>query len=144
MRRSRVKPASTMQRLPFNAHPLCKLSVSYLKAVYGKHPVVPDPRYHGWITDNDGNIAIKWMQNPPAPDAVLDLLSCKCSRSCKLPSCTCLSNKLACTSMCKFQTCNNQKKQEKEMRVELGDSDSDSSEHGSDEKDLSTKSYPVT
>ncbi|KAG0721366.1 hypothetical protein GWK47_046629 [Chionoecetes opilio] len=35
------------------------------------------------------------------------LLSCKCVRSCELPKCTCLSNGLKCTDMCRLQTCQN-------------------------------------
>ena len=44
----------------------------------------------------------------PAPQAVLNLLSCKCSRACKLPSCTCMVNQLKCTEVCKLRTCDNQ------------------------------------
>lgn len=35
-------------------------------------------------------------------------LRCKCVRSCKIPSCTYLSNGLNCTDMCWLQTCSNQ------------------------------------
>ena len=65
---------------------------------------------------------IEWMRTPPAPDAVLELLSCKCLRSCRLPSCTCLVNGLECTNMCRLQTCSNRKKEE-QFPVELVDSD---------------------
>lgn len=34
------------------------------------------------------------MCSPPAPDVVLELLTCKCVRSCKMPNCTRLSNGL--------------------------------------------------
>ena len=66
------------------------------------------------------------MRSPPAPDAVLKLLACKCVRSCKLPKCTCITYRLACTGMCKLQSCSNQKQKEDEDDiVELGDSDDD-------------------
>ena len=88
-------------------------------------PTVPDPTKCGWI-DDDGKLAIHWMRSPPAPDAVLELLACKCVRSCKLPKCTCIANGLACTNMCKLQSCSNQKQHEDEDdSVELGDSDDD-------------------
>ena len=48
-------------------------------------PSVPDPKESGWTTDDDGKLAIEWMSGSPAPDAVLQLLTCKCTRSCKLP-----------------------------------------------------------
>lgn len=70
-------------------------------------PSVPSPTEHGW-TEDDGNLAILWMRSAPAPEVVLELLACKCSRVCKLPSCTCLGNGLVCTDMCKLQTCTNQ------------------------------------
>ena len=42
------------------------------------HPTVPDPTKCRWI-DDDGKLAIHWMRSLPAPDAVLELLACKCS-----------------------------------------------------------------
>ncbi len=42
------------------------------------------------------------------------LMACKCSRTCKLPDCSCLANKLKCTEMCKLQTCSNQREEEEE------------------------------
>ncbi len=77
------------------------------------YPDIPNPVGFGWTTDVDtGNLIIKWMSSPPAPDTVLELLSCKCQRSCVLPSCPCLNNGLECTNMCKLQTCSNQKKED--------------------------------
>ena len=88
-------------------------------------PTVPDLTKCGWI-DDDGKLAIHWMRSPPAPDAVLELLACKCVRSSKLSTCTCMANGLACTDMCKLHSCSNQKQQEDEVDiVELGDSDND-------------------
>ena len=72
----------------------------------------------------DGKLAIHWMRSPPAPDAVLELLACKYVRSCKLPKCTCMANGLACTDLCKLQSCSNERQQEDDI-VELGDSDDD-------------------
>ena len=68
------------------------------------------------------------MRGSPAPDAVLQLLSCNCSRSCKLPDCSCLSNGLWCTDMCRLQTCDNQAMIE-EQAAELTDSDTDYDEN---------------
>ena len=62
------------------------------------------------------------MRSPPAPDAALELLACKCVLSCKLPKCT--ANGLACTNMCKLQSRSNQK-QHADDSVELCDSDDD-------------------
>lgn len=86
-------------------------------------PTVPDPKEHGWTTDEEGNLTIEWMRGSPAPDAVLQLMSCKCARACKLPDCTCLANKLKCTDMCKLQNCTNQKTDDEEKEVDLDESD---------------------
>ena len=75
---------------------------------------MPSPKRYGWMTDVNGKLAIEWMRGKPAPDAVLQLLSCKCARTCKLPDCTCLANGLKCTDMCKLQTCNNQPTEDNE------------------------------
>lgn len=67
---------------------------------------------------------IDWMQGPPAPKAVLELMACMCARTCKLPDCSCLANKLKCTEMCKLQTCSNQwEDDDEEAVVELDDYD---------------------
>ena len=88
-------------------------------------PAVPDPTKCGLI-DDDGKLAMHWMRSPPAPDAVLELLACKCVRSCKLSTCTCMAHGLACAYMCKLQSCSNQKQQEDEDDiVELGGTDDD-------------------
>ena len=81
-------------------HVLCaNYQASIWRRSLQTHPDVPNPVVFGWTTDvDDGNLVIKWMSTPPAPDAVLELLSCKCSRSCVLPSCSCLTNGLSCTS----------------------------------------------
>ena len=59
-------------------------------------PFVPSPKRYGWTTDDNGKLG---MRGKPASDAVLQLLSCKCVRTCKLPDCTCLANGLKCTDI---------------------------------------------
>ena len=57
---------------------------------------------------NHDELCIDWSDGLPAPQAVLDLLSCNCSKNCKLPKCVCMLNKLKCTDMCKLPNCSNQ------------------------------------
>ena len=70
--------------------PLCKDSLylhiewaNYQAAVWRgclqTSPMVPSPTQHGWMA-NDGKLAIHWMRSPPAPEVVLEMLSCKCVR----------------------------------------------------------------
>ena len=106
---------------------------NYQSAIWKKSliskPDIPDPVGHGWkMSKVNGTdmLVIDWMDGSPAPEAVLALLSCKCSRSCKLPSCTCLANGLKCSVMCKFRFCENQPQDDS--------SDELSSEHGTDDE----------
>ncbi|KAG0722039.1 hypothetical protein GWK47_045206 [Chionoecetes opilio] len=85
---------------------------------------VPSPSEHGW-TEEDGKLNILWMRSAPAPEVVLELLACKCSRVCKLPDCACLVNGLTCTDMCKLQTCTNQAVQQQEPDLEPDSEDSE-------------------
>ena len=53
-------------------------------------------------------VVVHWMDGEPAPQAILDLLACNCTRTCQLPSCECMANGLKCTDMCKLPNCGNQ------------------------------------
>ena len=66
-----------------------------------RYPILPNPTESGWEID-DGTLAIKWIQGPHAPEAVLQLVACKCVHSCKSSDCPCPSNGLKCTDMSKF------------------------------------------
>eukprot|EP00745_Piridium_sociabile_P027749 TRINITY_DN44663_c0_g1_i3.p1 TRINITY_DN44663_c0_g1~~TRINITY_DN44663_c0_g1_i3.p1 ORF type:complete len:1606 (-),score=395.32 TRINITY_DN44663_c0_g1_i3:590-5317(-) len=112
------------------------LRANYQAAIWScslqSQPAVPDPTESGWINDGGGQLAIHWMRTLPAPEVVLELLACKCTRSCVLPNCSCLANGLHCTDLCKLQTCSNQK-QDDDPQFRLADSDSDSDEMSDDE-----------
>jgi len=96
------------------------------RASLQQHPQVPSPVEHGWARNDGGQLTVEWMQGSPAPEAVLQLLSCNCSRRCKLPECQCMSNGLKCTNLCKLQTCDNQPEEEDlTMEAELTDSETE-------------------
>jgi hypothetical protein len=65
----------------------------------------------------------------PAPDSILEFLSCGCVKSCDSNRCTCRSNGLKCTDMCKLKDCSNAASNDLE---EYGDSSSESDDSGSD------------
>jgi len=73
-------------------------------------PVVPSAVGHGWVQE-DG-LKIKWMNGDPASVTVLEFLACSCSRICKLPNCSCISNGLQCTEMCRLKECTNRREDE--------------------------------
>ena len=75
------------------------------------NPEIPHPSAHGWKIEYIGGceeLIIDWIDGATAPYSVLSLLSCKCSRKCILPHCTCLFNGLKCSEMCKKKNCDNQ------------------------------------
>ena len=54
-------------------------------------PVIPSPGGHGWEVDNISNVAkFVWLGSKPAPEEVLELLSCSCKRACTVDNCCCL------------------------------------------------------
>jgi len=68
------------------------------------------PHGHGWeVKDND--ISIVWMHQPPAPDAILALISCGCKSGCSTNKrlCSCVKQGLPCTDACKCTDCMNKK-----------------------------------
>ena len=52
-------------------------------------------------------LTINWMTISPAPDIILEFLSCSCSKSCDNDRCTSRANNLKCTEMCKLKQCSN-------------------------------------
>ena len=75
-----------------------------------------------------------WMDEKPAPGAVLELLACGCTRSWKLSSCVCLANGLKCTDICTLKECENQVKNDEEIDLYCSDDGTDDS-HDTDDED---------
>lgn len=44
-----------------------------------------------------------WLGSKPAPEEVLELMSCTCKRVCSVETCSCLRAGLKCTDMCTLQ-----------------------------------------
>ena len=87
-------------------------------------PVIPSPIGHGWKHEGENDAyGIDWMSVNPAPTAILEFLSCNCSRSCESNRCNCVANGLRCTDMCSLQDCSNQETIEEEDEVLAGSDD---------------------
>jgi hypothetical protein len=85
---------------------------------------VPSPDGYGWKV-SDGNISVTWMLKKPAPDEILNLISCSCKKSkCKTKVCICLQHRVDCTDLCDCLKCENS-------------SSNSSSEYDSDDDSLS-------
>ena len=55
--------------------------------------------------DDNEQLVIGWSDVATAPDAIVQFLASKCSRSCNEQTCPCIPNGLCCTELCKLQTC---------------------------------------
>ena len=91
---------------------------------------IPSPVGHGWFIDGS-DIMIDWMDALPAPLAVLELLSCRCTTKCSNNRCACFQNKLQCTDACGCDknTCENQI-----IQSETDDENDTDNESASDEE----------
>ncbi len=92
-------------------------------------PKVPNPEKYGWV-QNDGSLEIHWMTGSPAPSAVLELMSCSCTRSCHENICPCMVHGLKCTQMCKAKNCGNQSVEDENVHAEFETEDDDDDEGG--------------
>ena len=85
---------------------------SYQSAIWHRsleeYPQTPTPlNCNGWILDDQQRLQINWMTGLPAPDAILQFMSCNCLCKSQLPDCQCMLNGLKCTDTCKLQSCDN-------------------------------------
>ena len=84
---------------------------------------IPSPIEKWWCQDKGDAtaLAIDWMEGLPAPDAILELMSCSCTCVCKAPQCKCIANGLHCTEMCRLTSCSNMQPDEEPEAVDNGD-----------------------
>ena len=75
----------------------------------------------GSSAEDQSSLPIDWMDGKPAPEAVLELLACRCPRSCRLLDCVCMANVLTCTQTC--VDCRTQAAQEDVEVIVDGDSE---------------------
>ncbi|KAG1714540.1 hypothetical protein GQR58_001134 [Nymphon striatum] len=74
-------------------------------------PEIPSPTNgHGWNVV-EGKLGICWLTGAPAPDVVLELMSCKCPRRCN-ENCPCVVNGFSCTPACKLLDCHNMQEED--------------------------------
>ena len=97
------------------------------------HPDIPSPVGHGWEVDDNGDYAITWNSVNPAPDEVLSLLFCTCSRQCVEGSCQCIDNSLYCTDACIKQNCDNMFSEQDEEDFCCDDDEDDEDDYDYDD-----------
>ena len=82
-----------------------------METVSTARPTGAESCWTGWKTEHEDGVAklvVDWMDLKPAPEAILELLACNCTRKCVSPNCVCITNGLRCTDMCRLTECDNQ------------------------------------
>ncbi len=86
-----------------------------------------NPEGHGWRVQSS-ECTIVWSSQLPAPNALMELTQCGCTKGCRTFRCTCMRNGLLCSAACKCKECLNIGKEDANDRDEFeGDA------HGSDD-----------
>ena len=82
-------------------------------------PAIPSPNMHGWILKH-GQLCIDWMSQQPAPQELVEIISCGCKSadSCTTARCSCFKNSLPCTDCCGCLECGNSRSSSTTDRVE--------------------------
>ena len=85
---------------------------AHLIAMIGKGYKIPKPiisplEDNGWEKSEDGIILPVRSLQLPAPQAIVELVKCGCRGQCSINRCSCIKNKLSCTSLCKCNDCSN-------------------------------------
>lgn len=87
----------------------CKRA-AYQAAVHRRSLMVrisaPSPEGHGWYKDGN-ELFVQWMDQEPMPGFLKNIVHCSCKLHCNSNRCSCKSNNVPCTDMCKCSECNN-------------------------------------
>lgn len=59
-----------------------------------------DPLQNGYTENENGGIQSLTTKVPPAPDAIIELVRCRCKTKCISQLCSCRKHKLPCTELC--------------------------------------------
>jgi hypothetical protein len=91
------------------------------------------PDGHDWYIEN-GQLCIKWMTLPVAPDSVLEIVNCSCKTGCKSNRCSCKKANLNCTDLCKCSdSCKNKDRSERDdFFIDFDDEDAYENDEGLD------------
>ncbi|MEW8548339.1 MAG: hypothetical protein AB2693_32955 [Candidatus Thiodiazotropha sp.] len=66
------------------------------------NPIIPPPENYGWRKDSGTYVPVS-SELPAAPDAVVQLVRCSCSKTKCSSSCSCRKNNMNCTEMCECE-----------------------------------------
>ena len=100
---------------------------NYLAAIWRRAteacPDIPSSHGHGWNVSSS-TVEFIWLGSKPAPEEVLELLSCTCKCRCAEDTCCCLKAGLKCTDMCTLK-CKNMTSEDNETVLNSNSNDED-------------------
>ena len=67
---------------------------------------IPSITDFGWEI-KDGQVVVKWMTMPVAPNGILGNVKCGCKSGCSTRRCACVKAELKCTGLCGCNGCVN-------------------------------------
>ena len=86
---------------------------------------------------NDSEMQIEWCRKKPAPDAVLEFVTCRCVKTmCKTAKCNCSAVGLPCTNACSCSQCDNKAEYAESEDEEAENDDDETSEDELDDNDV--------
>jgi hypothetical protein len=59
-----------------------------------------DPLQNGYHKESDSQLKPTMTNALPAPEAIIEMVSCQCKRDCSSARCSCRKNNLSCTDLC--------------------------------------------
>lgn len=60
-----------------------------------------DPLQNGYHKESDGRLKPTMTDALPAPKTIIEMVSCQCKTDCSSVRCSCRTNNLSCTDLCK-------------------------------------------
>ena len=126
-----AKGSSTAQLPPCkDALELHAKRANYQAAIWRRslqpQPVVPSPNGQGWSVDSSNSIPVNWLTLLPAPQQLLELVSCSCKKGCGTGLCSCCRNGMPCTDVCQCVDCTNRQDEGESSADECNDVGPDS------------------
>ena len=62
---------------------------------------LPNPMNHGWLKEENGSFAVRWITTRPSPKSMLEFISYSGRKSkCQTNQCNCFAFNLPCTDWC--------------------------------------------
>ena len=134
-----TRPGSTSQLPPCcDALKYHTIRAAYQATVWRRapeaKPQISSPDGHGWKFGDAGVLSIHWMDQLPAPQALLELVSCGCTTGCATRRCTCRANGMLCTDACQCSKCENVHGEDDKDEEDVANGGNDGDAGSSDEE----------